>query len=202
MNRRTLYSIFLVLTIILTILAIITLIPNPAASKPNLFGYKSICSFTPAGTLILCLLAGIVCTIRTGVKEKRTGAPIPIIILSIVLITWIIISLAIYSNAKSGFSESITETTLTGKFVIPVENIELKGKYQTKEVSVEVLVTVKNGKITEIKLLNGKNIDKSVSSEIFKRIISAQNPSVDEISGATASCKAIMKAVELSLSEK
>jgi hypothetical protein len=42
-----------------SILAIVTLLPMAAASKPNLMGYKSLCSFNPMSALILFGLAGL-----------------------------------------------------------------------------------------------------------------------------------------------
>ncbi len=41
------------------ILAVLTLLPRAAASKPCLLGYKALCSFTPISTLILLGLVGL-----------------------------------------------------------------------------------------------------------------------------------------------
>lgn len=46
--------------IILIIAAVKTVIPNAAASKPCLLGYKATCSFTPISTAILVIAAIIV----------------------------------------------------------------------------------------------------------------------------------------------
>ena len=58
------YKWLLALTILLTLSAIITLIPNPGASKDNMMGYHSICSAAPLSTLLLVVCTGITCFIR------------------------------------------------------------------------------------------------------------------------------------------
>jgi hypothetical protein len=59
------YIISLAFTIIATSSAVITLIPVGMASKTNLAGYYSICSFAPISTIILLALAGTSCKIRS-----------------------------------------------------------------------------------------------------------------------------------------
>ncbi|MGD6806329.1 MAG: hypothetical protein ACQCN4_05160 [Candidatus Bathyarchaeia archaeon] len=44
---------------VLVIAAVKTLLPNQEASKPCLLGYKAACSFTPASTIILVAIAGV-----------------------------------------------------------------------------------------------------------------------------------------------
>ena len=86
MNQKTIYFGLFGLTIVLFVLAMITVTPNGGASIENLLGYKSVCSFTPIGTLILLWFAGVFCTIRARVKNpsKIKTIPIPIIIVSVI----------------------------------------------------------------------------------------------------------------------
>ena len=58
------YRALLALTVLLTLAALVTVMPNAAASKPSLLGYKSICSFAPVATVVLLIAAGLVCVIR------------------------------------------------------------------------------------------------------------------------------------------
>jgi hypothetical protein len=58
------YAVLLGLTVLFTILAVITVLPNSGASKPCLLGYNSVCSFVPVAPLILLLCAGFFCVIR------------------------------------------------------------------------------------------------------------------------------------------
>lgn len=55
------------------ILAVLTLLPNKAASKVNLFGYQSICTFAPASTIILVVLAaaGLFFSVKKLSSKKK-----------------------------------------------------------------------------------------------------------------------------------
>ena len=52
---RILTVVFAFIIVVLSIAAAKTAIPNAAASKPCLLGYKATCSFTPISTAILVL---------------------------------------------------------------------------------------------------------------------------------------------------
>jgi len=58
------YIILLGVTILITLSALLTLIPYSNASKESYFGYKALCSFTPVSTVICLFLAGVVCKVR------------------------------------------------------------------------------------------------------------------------------------------
>lgn len=58
------YMILLILTIIFTISAILTLIPSEIASKECPLGYKAHCTFTPWSTIICLAISFILCKIR------------------------------------------------------------------------------------------------------------------------------------------
>jgi len=64
------YGLLLTLTIIVTIAALWTIVPQASASKSCLIGYKAHCTFTPVSTLICLVLAAIICRIR---KRKFSG---------------------------------------------------------------------------------------------------------------------------------
>ncbi len=61
----------LALGAILIILAIATLVPNAGASKACMLGYKAVCSFTPASTVIL-LVVGIALLIKGRGSSTKT----------------------------------------------------------------------------------------------------------------------------------
>ncbi len=65
------YGIFLILTILFTLAAISTLVPQASVSKNCMLGYKAHCSFTPISTIICVLLTGLICKIRKN-KFKET----------------------------------------------------------------------------------------------------------------------------------
>jgi hypothetical protein len=65
------YKILSGLAILLLICALLTILPYPAASKPNLLGYKSLCAFAPLSTLILLGAAGFVRIFRDTHKGRE-----------------------------------------------------------------------------------------------------------------------------------
>ncbi|MFA4964747.1 MAG: hypothetical protein WC709_03810 [Thermoleophilia bacterium] len=67
MRRQPLSAILLANTIVLTLLALLTLIPW-AGSSESLLGYRALCSFTPISTMLLVILAASSCFVR-----KRAG---------------------------------------------------------------------------------------------------------------------------------
>ncbi len=52
-------ALFSFLGIGFVVLALITLVPNPDASKPNFLGYYTHCSFVPVSTITLFILSAV-----------------------------------------------------------------------------------------------------------------------------------------------
>ncbi|MGL1890048.1 MAG: hypothetical protein OCD02_00405 [Spirochaetaceae bacterium] len=71
---RLSYKIMLLFTILVTIAGIITLFPSSAANYPNLIGYKSVCTFTPAATFFCFFIAGLSCFIRSTFIKDQSGS--------------------------------------------------------------------------------------------------------------------------------
>jgi hypothetical protein len=65
------YGIFLGLTVTSVLAAMLTLLPLPA-SKPNVIGFVSHCTWAPWSTLILLVAAGAFCKVR--VRQFKTRA--------------------------------------------------------------------------------------------------------------------------------
>jgi len=66
-------------------------------------------------------------------------------------------------------------------------------------VSAKVAVTVKNHKIKEIKILEQKCGPGYEAKDTVNRIIKAQSPKVDAVTGASSSSRSIMNAVDQAL---
>jgi len=85
------YKALLGLSILFSLAAIATLVPNPAASWPNILGYRSLCTFAPAATACCGILAGITCLIRSRLISARAAANrfrppfIPVIVFLVLL---------------------------------------------------------------------------------------------------------------------
>ena len=92
---------------------------------------------------------------------------------------------------------------------LTISNIDLSkvkdgvyiGKYDAKLVAAETRVTVKNGKIINIELLEHKNERGKSAESILSKVISSQSLNVDAVSGATNSSKIILKSIENALKE-
>ena len=90
---------------------------------------------------------------------------------------------------------------------IEIENIDLQqvadgeytGEYDAILVKVTVKVIVKNHTIETIELLRHENGRGSAAEVITGNVVKAQSLQVDTISGATASSKVILEAIELAL---
>ena len=63
------YGLLFALTILFTLAAFSTLIPNGSASKACFLGYYALCSFTPVSTIICLVIVWVLCVLR---KKKYT----------------------------------------------------------------------------------------------------------------------------------
>ncbi len=78
-----------------------------------------------------------------------------------------------------------------------------EGTYNGGRWTNKVAVTVKGGKITDIKIIKDVAFSKSdVTDTVIKEVLKAQNTTVDAVSGATVTSKAYLKAIENALSKK
>jgi len=112
---------------------------------------------------------------------------------TIILLITIIISAC--STAYSGLQAILPD--LSGR-----QNGEYQGEYSVSgtPVSVKLVVTIENEKLSTIKIV--KHISSPIgkkAEKIIDRIISQQSLNIDAVSGATASSKGILKAVESAL---
>jgi hypothetical protein len=71
MKQEPQFSILTVVALVLAGLALLTVLPR-AASRPDLLGYRTVCGFAPASTVILLALAGFTRVMR-DVNYKRDG---------------------------------------------------------------------------------------------------------------------------------
>jgi len=69
MSRQTLTKILLAGTILLSVLAVLTLLPHSAATISDL-GYYTFCPFAPWSTLTLLFLAWLCSVLRRHIKSQ------------------------------------------------------------------------------------------------------------------------------------
>lgn len=74
------------------------------------------------------------------------------------------------------------------------------GKYSSGRWTNEISVAVKDHKITSIEIIKDVTIPKPEwTQQLFNSVIEEQDIDVDIISGATVTCKAYLKAIEIAL---
>lgn len=73
MTETAKYRALLAFSAAATLAGLATLLPRAAASWPNLVGYRSLCTFAPAGTLFCFLAAGASCFVRATFVKDRDG---------------------------------------------------------------------------------------------------------------------------------
>jgi len=93
----------------------------------------------------------------------------------------------------NGLSEGAKEQ-IYGIDLTKVPDGDYVGEYNFKRWSETVIVSVRHGEIVEIHAEKNRILD--VSEEMISRVITAQNTTVDSVSGATVSSKAFLKAIE------
>ena len=101
------YAPLLVLSGLFALGAVVTLLPNPDASWPNIMGYLSVCTFAPGATFACALLAAVTCTVRARLVRK---IPSPVFI-PLVVIAVLGIGLAVSTAAWAGEKAKYTADT-------------------------------------------------------------------------------------------
>jgi uncharacterized protein with FMN-binding domain len=193
------YWALLGLSLAFSILAGITLLPNPAASKPNVLGYRSICSFAPAATLLCGVLAGLTCTVRNrrfsrGASSARYRPLIVPVGVGALLLAGALVFGIRFGNAQARFGEVIARTVSAAMApAILVDGTRQASKGEG-DVSATVEVTVRGGAIASLRLVGGKNVDEALAKELFGRVIAAGKTDGDAVRGATASSKVVLSA--------
>jgi uncharacterized protein with FMN-binding domain len=199
-NESGAYWALLALTIAFSALAIVTLIPNPAASKPNVLGYRSVCSFAPAASALCGILAGITCTIRNRWVSRRASAmryqpPILPIAIGVILLALAAVFGVRFGIAQSRFGEVIAKTGPSSGALAGLADGTRRFTITEGDVSATVELSVKAGIIDTLRLIEGKNVDPGLVDEIFARVKRAGSVGVDAVSGATASSNVLLKAI-------
>lgn len=97
------------------------------------------------------------------------------------------------------YKEAMSTLTIGEIDLSSVDDGVYVGSYDARVISATVSVTVKDGKITDIKLLNHKYDRGRPAEAVVDKILKEQSLDVDVVSGSTSSSKTILKAVENAL---
>lgn len=189
------------LSLAFSVLALVTLVPNPNASKPNVLGYRSVCTYAPAATALCGILAGITCILRNRFvsarrASKRFQPPFAAVVVLGGLIAVAAVFGARFTAAQSRFGAIIKRTGPAGVSLSSLGDGTRRATVEEGEVSATVEVTVSGGSITDLRLVEARNVEQSVADEVFAAVKAAQSSSVDAVSGATASSNVLLQAIE------
>jgi uncharacterized protein with FMN-binding domain len=203
MNERqpAAYYVLIGLSITFSVLAVVTLLPHPSASKPNVLGYRSVCTFAPAATALCGLLAGITCIIRNRFVSGRRAAtrfqpPFVAVLALGALIAVAAVFGARFSAAQSKFEAVIAGTAPAGTSFGSLADGTRRATVRQGEVEAAVEVTVSGGAITGLRLVEARNVEQSVADAVFAAVLQSHSSAVDAVSGATASSNVLLKAIE------
>ena len=111
----------------------------------------------------------------------------------------VLIFTAVYLKSVADYKRAVKETTFGSLDITEGPDGVYVGEYDVDFVYAKVEVTVQNGVITNIDILEHKNGRGSRAEVVVDRIIEEQKIEVDAVSGATNSSTVIKKAVENAL---
>ncbi len=118
---------------------------------------------------------------------------------ALLLFAGILILTAVYLKSVADYQNAVRETAFSDIDISDIPDGIYVGEYDVNFVYARVQVTVQNGVITGIDILEHKNGRGEPAEIITERIIAEQKIEVDTVSGATNSSIVIKKAVENAL---
>ncbi len=107
-----------------------------------------------------------------------------------------------YFQKIERYKNQVEQITINEIDLSNIEDGTYYGSYNTIFVSAKVEVIVKDHKILDIKIIEHINGKGKPAETIINDVIKEQKLKVDIVSGATASSKVILKAIEEALSKK
>ena len=127
--------------------------------------------------------------------SKKKIILIAIMLLLLVGLVWGII----YLKSVADYKQAVKETTFEEINISDISDGVYIGEYDVNFIYAKVEVTVQNGEITNISILEHRNERGKAAEAITNKIVDEQKIDVDAISGATNSSTVIKKAVENAL---
>ncbi len=104
-----------------------------------------------------------------------------------------------YLESVTDYKQAVKETTFEEINISDISDGVYIGEYDVNFIYAKVEVTVQNGEITNINILEHRHERGKAAEAITNKIVDEQKIDVDAISGATNSSAVIKKAVENAL---
>ena len=127
--------------------------------------------------------------------SKKKVVLLVIMLLLLIGLVWGII----YLKSVSDYKQAVKETTFEEINISDISDGVYIGEYDVNFIYARVEVTVQNGEITNINILEHRHERGKTAEVITDSIVDEQKIDVDAISGATNSSTVIKKAVENAL---
>ena len=121
---------------------------------------------------------------------------------TLLLFLVVLIFTAVYLKSVADYKKAVKETTFSDIDIGNIPDGTYIGEYDVNFIYARVEVTVRDGAITNIDILEHKNERGKAAEIVTDRIIAEQKTDVDAVSGATNSSTVIKKAVENALTGK
>lgn len=131
------------------------------------------------------------------ISGKRIGLSIVLLLVFLCLICT-----TAYLKSVADYKRAVKETAIRDIDISKIPDGVYTGEYDVNFIYAKVEVTVQNGSITDIVILEHKNGRGKSAEIITDRIIEEQKTDVDAVSGATNSSVVIKKAVENALLDR
>ena len=123
-------------------------------------------------------------------------------IISVIILLLLLIGLicgAVYLKKVADYKRAVGETTIGEIDIADVSDGIYIGEYDVNFIYAKVEVTVEDGKIVSINILEHRHERGKAAEKVIEKIIEEQKIDVDAVSGATNSSTVIKKAVENAL---
>ena len=127
--------------------------------------------------------------------SKKKVVLLVIMLLLLIGLVWGII----YLKSVSDYKQAVKETTFEEINISDIPDGVYIGEYDVNFIYARVEVTVQNGEIKNINILEHRHERGKAAEAIANKIVDEQKIDVDAISGATNSSAVIKKAVENAL---
>ncbi len=130
--------------------------------------------------------------------SKKKVVLLVIMLLLLIDLVWGII----YLKSVADYKQAVKETTYEDIHISDIPDGVYVGEYDVDFIYAKVEVTVQNGEITNINILEHRHERGKTAEVITDSIVDEQKIDVDAISGATNSSTVIKKAVENALKSR
>lgn len=133
---------------------------------------------------------------KRGVDSRWLRIVIAVTAVTVVLTISMIRSVTKYMGE---IEERVDSLVINDVDVSQISDGRYTGSYDLKIVAAEVAVNVKDGRIESVEIIEHINGRGKVAETVTDAVVKKQSLAVDAVSGATASSKALLKAIENAL---